>query len=92
MILMIAKIIGGHQWTTLLKYVEKDRNVIILMIMMMLRMTLMMIAKIIGDHQWTTLFKHVEKDKNVTMLMIMMMSRMNANIIGEHREAQSEPG
>ena len=55
-------------------------------------MILVMIAKIIGGHQWTTLLKDVEKDKNVIMLMIIMMLTMNANIIGDHREAQREPG
>ena len=66
----------------------------------MIMMIFVMIAKIIGGHQWTTLLKDVEKDKNVTMLMIMtmimlmimlmimMMLTMNANIIGDHTEAQ----
>ena len=60
--------------------------------MILMMMILVMIAKIIGGHQWTTLLKYVEEDKNVTMLMIMMMLTMNANIIGDHREAQREPG
>ena len=60
--------------------------------MILMMMILVMIAKIIGGHQWTTLLKDVEKDKNVIMLMIIMMLTMNANIIGDHREAQREPG